>query len=97
VKVKEEDDLNLIADGVLRYFGARTAVVVTSSSQPVPSVYGIHADGPRSQLIRRKMCGLGFLRYPSQVHGFTGRAIKEFWERENAFFHKYLRPEQQPN
>jgi dipeptidyl aminopeptidase/acylaminoacyl peptidase len=33
-----------------------------------------------------------FLRYPDQGHGFTGEAFKDFWERENAFFDKYLRP-----
>jgi dipeptidyl aminopeptidase/acylaminoacyl peptidase len=32
-----------------------------------------------------------FLRYPDQGHGFTGVAMKDFWERENAFFDKYLR------
>jgi dipeptidyl aminopeptidase/acylaminoacyl peptidase len=35
-----------------------------------------------------------FLRYPDQGHGFTGDALKDFWERENAFFDKYLKPEQ---
>lgn len=34
-----------------------------------------------------------FLRYPNQEHGFTGAAMKDFWERENAFFAKYLAPE----
>ena len=34
-----------------------------------------------------------FLRYPNQGHEFTGEALKDFWERENAFFDKYLRPE----
>jgi dipeptidyl aminopeptidase/acylaminoacyl peptidase len=32
-----------------------------------------------------------FLRYPNQRHGFTGSALKDFWERENAFFDKYLK------
>jgi len=38
-----------------------------------------------------------FLRYPGQGHGFEGEALKDFWERENAFFDKYLRPRQPPN
>jgi dipeptidyl aminopeptidase/acylaminoacyl peptidase len=33
------------------------------------------------------------LRYREQGHGFTGLALKDFWERENAFFDKYLNPE----
>jgi acylaminoacyl-peptidase len=33
------------------------------------------------------------LRYPGQEHGFTGPAMKDFWERENAFLESYLRPE----
>jgi dipeptidyl aminopeptidase/acylaminoacyl peptidase len=33
-----------------------------------------------------------FLRYPGQGHGFDGAALKDFWERENIFFDKYLRP-----
>lgn len=37
-----------------------------------------------------------FLRYPDQGHGFAGPAMKDFWERENAFFDKYLKPEQPP-
>src|SRR5258708_10164788 len=35
------------------------------------------------------------LRYPNQGHGFTGPALKDFWERENAFFDKYLKPQKQ--
>jgi len=35
-----------------------------------------------------------FLRYPNQGHGFTGNAMKDFWERENAFFAHYLKPSQ---
>jgi len=38
-----------------------------------------------------------FLRYPNQGHGFEGAAMKDFWKRENAFFDRYLKPEQQPN
>jgi dipeptidyl aminopeptidase/acylaminoacyl peptidase len=34
-----------------------------------------------------------FLRYADQGHGFTGEALKDFWERGNAFFDKYLKPE----
>jgi dipeptidyl aminopeptidase/acylaminoacyl peptidase len=37
-----------------------------------------------------------FLRYPGQSHGFTGDALKDFWERENAFFDKYLEPAEAP-
>lgn len=33
-----------------------------------------------------------FLRYPGQGHGFEGAAMRDFWERENSFFGKYLRP-----
>ncbi len=32
------------------------------------------------------------LRYPNQGHGFTGRALADFWARENAFFDRYLKP-----
>jgi dipeptidyl aminopeptidase/acylaminoacyl peptidase len=38
-----------------------------------------------------------FLRYPDQGHGFTGEALKDFWERENAFFDKYLHPKPPPD
>jgi dipeptidyl aminopeptidase/acylaminoacyl peptidase len=38
-----------------------------------------------------------FLRYPDQGHGLTGEALQDFWERENAFFDRYLKPEQLPN
>lgn len=34
------------------------------------------------------------LRYPGQGHGFEGPALRDFWERENVFFDKYLRPVQ---
>jgi dipeptidyl aminopeptidase/acylaminoacyl peptidase len=37
-----------------------------------------------------------FLRYPDEGHGFTGEALNDFWERENVFFDKYLKPEQPP-
>ncbi len=33
------------------------------------------------------------IRYPDQGHGFTGDAMKDFWDRELSFFGKYLRPE----
>jgi dipeptidyl aminopeptidase/acylaminoacyl peptidase len=33
------------------------------------------------------------LRYPNQGHGFEGSAMKDFWQRENDFFDKYLKPE----
>ncbi len=38
-----------------------------------------------------------FLRYAGQGHGFTGEALKDFGERENAFFDKYLKPEAPAN
>jgi dipeptidyl aminopeptidase/acylaminoacyl peptidase len=34
-----------------------------------------------------------FLRYPGQAHGFTGTAMKDFWNRENTFLDKYLNPQ----
>jgi dipeptidyl aminopeptidase/acylaminoacyl peptidase len=33
-----------------------------------------------------------FLRYPNEGHGFTGAALEDFWQRENAFLDKYLKP-----
>jgi dipeptidyl aminopeptidase/acylaminoacyl peptidase len=33
-----------------------------------------------------------FVRYPDQSHGFTGTALKDFWERESEFFAEYLKP-----
>ena len=30
------------------------------------------------------------LRYPAQGHGFEGPAMKDFWNRENAFIEKYI-------
>jgi dipeptidyl aminopeptidase/acylaminoacyl peptidase len=38
-----------------------------------------------------------FLRYPNQGHGFEGSAMEDFWERENAFFDRYLKPKQPTN
>lgn len=38
-----------------------------------------------------------FLRYPNQGHGFSGRAMDDFWERENTFFDRYLHPEKPPS
>jgi dipeptidyl aminopeptidase/acylaminoacyl peptidase len=32
------------------------------------------------------------LRYPDQGHGFTGPALADFWERQMAFFKRYLQP-----
>ena len=37
------------------------------------------------------------LRYPGQGHGFNGAAMKDFWERETAFFDERLRPERSSN
>ena len=34
-----------------------------------------------------------FLRYPDQGHGFTGAALKDYWQRVNVFFDKYLKPD----
>jgi len=34
-----------------------------------------------------------FLRYPDQGRGFTGAAVKDYWQRVNAFFDKYLHPD----
>ena len=33
-----------------------------------------------------------FIRYPNQGHGFTGAAMKDFWNRENLFLASYLKP-----
>jgi dipeptidyl aminopeptidase/acylaminoacyl peptidase len=33
------------------------------------------------------------LRYPDQGHGFSGAALKDFWDRENAFFDEHLKRE----
>jgi len=37
------------------------------------------------------------LRYPNQGHGFTGTALKDYWQRVNAFFDQYLKPDISPN
>jgi dipeptidyl aminopeptidase/acylaminoacyl peptidase len=37
------------------------------------------------------------LRYPNQGHGLTGDAMKDFWEREVAFFDRYLNPKSPSN
>jgi dipeptidyl aminopeptidase/acylaminoacyl peptidase len=37
------------------------------------------------------------LRYPGQGHGFTGEALKDYWQRVIAFFDKHLKPEVPPN
>jgi dipeptidyl aminopeptidase/acylaminoacyl peptidase len=34
-----------------------------------------------------------FLRYPGMGHGFSGPALQDFRERENAFLDQYLKPE----
>ena len=33
------------------------------------------------------------LRYPRQGHGLTSAALKDYWRRVNAFFDKYLHPD----
>jgi dipeptidyl aminopeptidase/acylaminoacyl peptidase len=37
------------------------------------------------------------LRYPGQGHGFEGKAMEDFWNREKAFFDKYLSPGRSSN
>lgn len=32
------------------------------------------------------------LRYPNQGHVFSGPSLRDFWNRENAFFDRYLKP-----
>lgn len=46
--------------------------------------------------LRRLGKNVVFLRYPNQEHGFTGAALEDFWDRENAFFDKYLAPVPSP-
>jgi len=36
-----------------------------------------------------------FVRYPGQGHGFTGWAMRDFWEREVSFFAKCLKADKQ--
>jgi dipeptidyl aminopeptidase/acylaminoacyl peptidase len=43
--------------------------------------------------LRRQGKEVTLIRYPDQGHGFTGAAMKDFWEREMAFFGKYLKPD----
>jgi len=47
--------------------------------------------------LRRFGKDVTLLRYPNQGHGFTGAALKDFWERENAFFDRYLKVLESPN
>jgi dipeptidyl aminopeptidase/acylaminoacyl peptidase len=35
------------------------------------------------------------LRYPDQGHVFTGEGLRDLWERQMAFFHRYLTPDRQ--
>jgi dipeptidyl aminopeptidase/acylaminoacyl peptidase len=42
--------------------------------------------------LRRFGVDVTLLRYPKQGHGFTGAAMGDFWQREMAFFDKYLKP-----
>ena len=37
------------------------------------------------------------LRYEGQRHGFEGAAMTDFWQRENDFFDRYLKPEARRN
>lgn len=37
------------------------------------------------------------LRYEGQGHGFDGAAMADFWQRENEFFDRYLKPEDSLN
>lgn len=41
--------------------------------------------------LRRLGKDVTFLRYADQDHGFTGAALEDFWNRENAFFDRYLK------
>jgi dipeptidyl aminopeptidase/acylaminoacyl peptidase len=34
-----------------------------------------------------------FVRYPKQGHGFEGASLRDYWQRVNAFFDRYLKPE----
>jgi dipeptidyl aminopeptidase/acylaminoacyl peptidase len=34
-----------------------------------------------------------FLRYPNEGHVFTGAGLRDLWNREMAFFARYLHPE----
>ena len=43
--------------------------------------------------LRHSGADVTLLRYPNQEHGFTGNALKDFWQRENEFFAKYLQPD----
>jgi dipeptidyl aminopeptidase/acylaminoacyl peptidase len=40
--------------------------------------------------LKRAGVDVTLLRYPGQGHGFTGAALKDFWDREMAFFGRYL-------
>jgi len=40
--------------------------------------------------LKRAGADVTLLRYPGQGHGFTGTALEDFWERELAFFDRYL-------
>ena len=40
--------------------------------------------------LKRAGVDVTLLRYPGQGHGFTGTALGDFWERELAFFGRYL-------
>jgi dipeptidyl aminopeptidase/acylaminoacyl peptidase len=42
--------------------------------------------------LRRFGRNVTLLRYPGQGHGFTGAALKDFWNRENIFFNGCLEP-----
>lgn len=41
---------------------------------------------------RRAGAEVTFVRYPDQGHLFTGAAMRDFWERQMAFFRQHLRP-----
>ena len=40
--------------------------------------------------LKRAGVDVTLLRYPGQGHGFNGTALEDFWERELAFFDRYL-------
>src|SRR5882724_11274461 len=40
--------------------------------------------------LRRMGKNVTMLRYPTQGHGFEGKSLEDFWEREQTFFKSYL-------
>jgi dipeptidyl aminopeptidase/acylaminoacyl peptidase len=42
--------------------------------------------------LRAAGANVTFVRYPGQGHSLTGPALRDFWQRETAFFAEYLKP-----